>query len=162
MLNILLGRRQNLNTFGVVNLMESKAIKHVAIYLRKSRDDGEFEDVLSKHRDTLLALVGSRNWTYRLYEEVASGEKIEARKETQKLLRHVEDKLYDGVFVMDIDRLGRGENKDWALIKDTFLNSETVIITPSKIYDLEVDNDDVSFDLCPSSPELSIKRLSTE
>ncbi|WP_415841123.1 hypothetical protein, partial [Paenibacillus typhae] len=22
---------------------------------------------------------------------------------------------------MDIDRLGRGENKDWALIKDTFL-----------------------------------------
>lgn len=48
---------------------------------------------------------------------------------------------------MVIDHLGRGENKDWALIKDTFLNSETVIITPSnKIYDLEVNNDDVSFD----------------
>jgi site-specific DNA recombinase len=139
--------------------MENKEIKHVAIYLRKSRDDGEFEDVLSKHRDTLLALVGSRNWTYRLYEEVASGEKIEARKEMQKLLRHVEDKLYDGVVVMDIDRLGRGENKDWALIKDTFLNSETVIITPSKIYDLEVDNDDVSFDFMSIFARIEYKTI---
>ncbi|MBW4081257.1 recombinase family protein [Paenibacillus sp. S150] len=139
--------------------MENKEIKHVAIYLRKSRDDGEFEDVLSKHRDTLLALVGSWNWTYRLYEEVASGEKIEARKEMKKLLRHVEDKLYDGVVVMDIDRLGRGENKDWALIKDTFLNSETVIITPSKIYDLEVDNDDVSFDFMSIFARIEYKTI---
>ncbi|MFF2016083.1 recombinase family protein [Paenibacillus sp. NPDC058177] len=112
MLNILFGWRQKFNTFGVETIMESKTIKHVAVYLRKSRDDGEFEDVLSKHRDTLLTLVENRNWTYRLYEEVASGEKIESRKEMQKLLRHVEDKLYDGVVVMDIDRLGRGENKD--------------------------------------------------
>jgi len=97
----------------------------IAVYLRKSRDEGEFEDVLSKHRDTLLALVNNRNWSYRLYEEVASGEKIESRKEMQKLLHHVEDKMYDGVVVMDIDRLGRGENKDWALIKDTFLYIES-------------------------------------
>ncbi|BBH19381.1 hypothetical protein Back11_07260 [Paenibacillus baekrokdamisoli] len=139
--------------------MESKTIKHVAVYLRKSRDDGEFEDVLSKHRDTLLALVENRNWTYRLYEEVASGEKIESRKEMQKLLRHVEDQLYDGVVVMDIDRLGRGENKDWALIKDTFLNSETVIITPNKIYDLEIDNDDVSFDFMSIFARIEYKTI---
>lgn len=55
--------------------MERKTIKHVDVYLKKSRDDGEFEDVLSKHRDTLLAMVENRNWTYRLYEEMASGEK---------------------------------------------------------------------------------------
>ncbi|MEK3660257.1 recombinase family protein [Paenibacillus sp. FSL F4-0236] len=139
--------------------MESKTIKHVAVYLRKSRDDGEFEDVLSKHRDTLLTLVENRNWTYRLYEEVASGEKIESRKEMQKLLRHVEDQLYDGVVVMDIDRLGRGENKDWALIKDTFLNSETVIITPNKIYDLEIDNDDVSFDFMSIFARIEYKTI---
>ncbi|KOP67489.1 hypothetical protein AMS62_21275 [Bacillus sp. FJAT-18019] len=89
-------------------------------------------------------MVENRNWTYRLYEKVASGEKIESRKEMQKLLRHVEDQLYDGVVVMD--RLGRGENKDWALIKDMFLNSETVIITPNKVSDLEIDNDGESFD----------------
>lgn len=60
--------------------------------------------------------------------------------------------------VMDIDRLGRGENKDWALIKDTFLNSETVIITPSKIYDLEVENDDVSFDFMSIFARIEYKR----
>lgn len=86
--------------------MKDKMIRHVAVYLRKSRDDGEFEDVLSKHRDTLLALVSNKNWTYKLYEEVASGEKIESRKEMQRLLGHVEEQLYDGVVVMDIDRLG--------------------------------------------------------
>ncbi|MFC5405519.1 recombinase family protein [Cohnella soli] len=139
--------------------MESKQIKHVAVYLRKSRDEGEFDDVLSKHRDTLLALVNNRNWSYRLYEEVASGEKIESRKEMQKLLRHVEDKMYDGVVVMDIDRLGRGENKDWALIKDTFLYSETVIITPNKIFDLEEDNDDVSFDFMSIFARLEYKTI---
>lgn len=77
----------------------------------------------------------------------------------QKLLRHVEDQLYDGVVVMDIDRLGRGENKDWALIKDTFLNSETVIITPNKIYDLEIDNDDVSFDFMSIFARIEYKTI---
>lgn len=124
MLNILLERQQKFNRFGVETIMESKTIKHVAVYLRKSRDDGKFEDVLSKHRDTLLTLVENRNWTYRLYEKVASGEKIESRKEMQKFLRHVEFQLYYGVVVMDIDRLGRGENKDWALIKDPFLTQK--------------------------------------
>ncbi|WP_339291397.1 recombinase family protein [Paenibacillus sp. FSL E2-0201] len=92
-------------------------------------------------------------------QELASGEKIESRKEMQKLLRHVEDKLYYGVVVMDIDRLGRGENKDWALIKDTFLNSETVIITPNKIYDLEIDNDDVSFDFMSIFARIEYKTI---
>ncbi|MEK3723581.1 hypothetical protein [Paenibacillus sp. FSL H8-0034] len=50
-------------------MIEDKQIKHVAVYLRKSRDDGDYEDVLSKHRDILLAIVNSKNWTYRLYEE---------------------------------------------------------------------------------------------
>ncbi|MEK8214570.1 recombinase family protein [Paenibacillus sp. FSL L8-0463] len=139
--------------------MKDKMIRHVAVYLRKSRDDGEFEDVLSKHRDTLLALVSNKNWTYKLYEEVASGEKIESRKEMQRLLRHVEEQLYDGVVVMDIDRLGRGENKDWALIKDTFLNSDTLIITPNKVYDLDVDNDDVSFDFMSIFARMEYKTI---
>lgn len=39
-------------------------IKHVAIYLRKSRDEGEYDDVLSKHRDTLVPYAKVREWTY--------------------------------------------------------------------------------------------------
>ncbi|MNB74635.1 hypothetical protein D3C81_1141370 [compost metagenome] len=80
----------------------------------------------------------------------------------RKLLWHVEAKLYDGVVVVDIDRLGRGENKDWSLIKDTFWNSETGIITPSKITIWKRKMTMYRLILCPSSPELSIKRLSAE
>jgi site-specific DNA recombinase len=140
-------------------MKDRKLIKQVAIYLRKSRDDGESEDVLSKHRDTLLAFVQERKWTYQLYEEVVSGEKIESRKEMQKLLRDVEDKLYDGVLVMDIDRLGRGDHKDWAVIKDAFLHSDTLIITPSRNYDLEEDADDMQFDFLSIFAKLEYKTI---
>jgi site-specific DNA recombinase len=36
---------------------EQDNIRHVAIYLRKSRDEGEYDGVLSKHRDTVFALI---------------------------------------------------------------------------------------------------------
>ncbi|HWQ41842.1 MAG TPA: recombinase family protein [Desulfosporosinus sp.] len=87
-------------------------IKQVAIYLRKSRDEGEYDDVLAKHRDALLAIANNQGWTYRLYEEIGSGESIAKRKKMQQLLNHVDEGRYDGVLVMDIDRLGRGEHAD--------------------------------------------------
>ena len=121
-------------------------IKHVAIYLRKSRDEGEYDDVLSKHRDTLVAIAKARNWTYELYQEIRSGESIAKRKEMQKLLAHVDEGLYDGVLVMDIDRLGRGEHADWAEICKAFLYTDTYIITPQKIYDLSQEQDEMLFD----------------
>jgi len=42
---------------------QNKHIKNVAIYLRKSRDDGETDDVLVKHRDTLVNYAQEKNWT---------------------------------------------------------------------------------------------------
>jgi len=48
------------------------------------------------------------------YEEIGSGESIDKRKKMQQLLTHVDEGYYDGVLVMDIDRLGRGEHADWA------------------------------------------------
>ncbi|WP_317956048.1 recombinase family protein [Paenibacillus chitinolyticus] len=99
-------------------------------------------------------------WAYRLYEEVTSGERVEARKEIQKLLWQLEDQLYDRVLVMDIDRLNRGENKELAIIKVTFfLKSETVIITLNKIR-IGIYNDDVSFDFMSILPGWNTRRLS--
>lgn len=121
-------------------------IKHVAIYLRKSRDEGENADVLSKHRDTLVAYARSRDWTYKLYEEIGSGESIAKRTKIKQLLAHVDDGLYDGVLVMDIDRLGRGNHEDWAIICKAFYLTETFIITPQKIYDLSQEQDEMLFD----------------
>ena len=100
-------------------------IKHVAIYLRKSRDESEYDDVLSKHRDTLVAIAEARSWTYTLYEEIDSGESIDKRIKIQQLLAHIEANRYDGVMVMDIDRLGRGNVTDWAIICSALLKSYT-------------------------------------
>ncbi len=121
-------------------------IKHVAIYLRKSRDEGEYDDVLSKHRDTLVSYANAQKWTYQLYEEIGSGESIAKRKKMQQLLAHVDDGRYDGVLVMDIDRLGRGDHADWAEICKTFLYTDTYVITPQKIYDLSQEQDEMLFD----------------
>lgn len=86
------------HTEGVTNL-----IKQVATYLRKSRDNND-DDVLSKHRDTLMELCQSQKWNYKIYEEIASGERLAYRPVIQDVLETVEDGAYDAVLVMDIDR----------------------------------------------------------
>lgn len=121
-----------------------KKIKHVAIYLRKSRDEGDNIDVLSKHRDALVTFVETKNWTYEILEEVASGESITKRPQMQVLLNNVEDGCYDGIVVVEFDRLTRGSYADLGLIEDAFKSSGTLIITPSKTYDLEDDSDDLT------------------
>jgi site-specific DNA recombinase len=121
-----------------------KKIKHVAIYLRKSRDEGENVDVLSKHRDALVTFVERNHWTYEIFEEIASGESILRRPQMQTLLKNVEEGCYDGVVVVDFDRLSRGSYADLGLIEEAFKSSGTLIITPSKTYDLEDDSDDLT------------------
>lgn len=123
-------------------------IKQVAIYLRKSRDKKEDDDVLSKHRDTLVELCHSNKWDYKMYEEIASGERLAYRPVIQDMLEAVEDGSYDAVLVMDIDRLGRGNNKDWGVIYENFCNDQhnTLIVTPQKTYDLTVDADEMMVD----------------
>lgn len=121
-----------------------KTIKHVAIYLRKSRDDGEYEDVLSKHRDALTSFVENKGWSYEIFEEIASGESIMKRPQMQRLLSRIEDGEYDGVVVVDFDRLSRGSYADLGMIEEAFKSSGTLIITPQKTYDLEDDSDDLT------------------
>ncbi len=121
---------------------------NVAMYLRKSRADleaeqiGEFE-TLAKHKAVLLDVAKKRNLNIvNIKEEIVSGDSIINRPEMIKLLQEVEDKKYDAVLVMDIDRLGRGGMKDQGLILETFKYSNTKIITPQKVYDLEDDLDE--------------------
>lgn len=109
-------------------------ITHVAVYLRKSRDDKE-ADALEKHRMTLLEYVERQKWTYELYEEIGSGESILQRDEMRRLLSDVEDSKFDGVLVMYVDRLSRGRFSDVGMIQETFSKSATLIITPDRSYD---------------------------
>lgn len=117
------------------------------IYLRKSRTDEELErtlgegETLIKHRKALLKFAKEKGLNIvDIKEEIVSGDSIFFRPQMQILLKEVAAKKYTGVLVMDIDRLGRGGMKDQGTILETFKDSKTLIITPSKTYDL---NDDI-------------------
>ncbi|MGM9988302.1 MAG: recombinase family protein [Bacillaceae bacterium] len=114
-----------------------ESIKDVALLLRKSRG---LEEDLEKHKQDLIELCINNNWRYTIYEELGTSTEIEYRPEMQKLLDDINDDLYDGVLVVDKDRLSR-ESTGQALINKTLMDNDCLIITPNKIYDLNNESD---------------------
>ena len=137
-----------------------------AEYLRKSRmEEGlDTEEVLAKHRQALSQYAAANDiHIIETYYEVKSGESLYARPEMLRLLEDVEAGKYDAVLVMDLDRLSRGRMKDQGIILDAFRDSDTLIITPDKTYDLsdEIDDELAEFKTFMSRREYKIinKRL---
>lgn len=131
------------------------------IYLRKSRKDLEVErngggDTLARHRETLLALARrlGLNVTY-IYKEVVSGDTIAERPQMQKLLDAVEQNLWKGVLVTEIARLARGDTVDQGIVARAVRYSNTLIVTPEKIYypEDEFDEEYMEFGLFMSRQE---------
>ena len=126
-----------------------------AVYLRKSRADLEAEamgqgETLARHRAALLDYAARHGLEIgAVYEEIISGESIDARPKMKQLLREVEQGRWAGVLCMDIDRLARGNSADQARVSNTFRISGTLIITPSKVYDQSRESDEeyVDFEL---------------
>jgi DNA invertase Pin-like site-specific DNA recombinase len=120
-------------------------VRYVAIYIRKSRAES-LED-LEKHRIVLIDLCKRNNFKYVEYMEVGTSDSIDLRPKICKLLKEVEEGMYDAVCVVEYDRLGRGDLGEQDRIKKAFQKSNTLIITPDKIYDLNDDIDDTYADL---------------
>lgn len=122
------------------------------IYLRKSRKDLEAEqagqgETLARHERTLLSLARQRNLIIgNIYREIVSGESIAARPVMQKLLKEVESGIWDGVLVMEIERLARGDTIDQGTVQRAFQYSNTYIITPQKTYDPSNEFDEEYFE----------------
>lgn len=133
-----------------------------AIYLRKSRKDLEAEahgdgETLARHRAALLANAKRMGRTVtEIYAEVVSGDSIAARPEMQRLMKDVEAGMYEGVHVMEVERLARGDSLDQGLVARAFKYSGTLIITPVKTYDPnnEFDEEYFEFGLFMSRREL--------
>lgn len=113
------------------------------LYLRKSRADNEYEAVeetLAKHerqlQDFAIRLLGNRIPEHNIFREVVSGETIQDRPDIQKILSLIESSSVCGVFVIDPQRLSRGDWEDGGKILSSFKYSDTLILTPAKIYDL--------------------------
>lgn len=137
------------------------------IYLRKSRKDMELErsanyDTLTRHRNTLIELAHKQLLPIsEIYEEVVSGDSIAARPQMQRLLNDVASGKWDGVLVMEIERLARGDTSDQGIVANTFTYSNTLIITPAKTFNPadEFDQEYFEFGLYMSRREYkTIKR----
>ncbi len=126
--------------------MENNIISNMeryAKYLRKSRKDMEAEahgagETLKKHEiilDNLSNSLGIKREQIDVFREVVSGDSIASRPVMQQLLELVEQGVYKGVFVVEVERLARGNTLDQGTVANAFQYSNTKIITPIKIYD---------------------------
>ncbi|HEX3039059.1 MAG TPA: recombinase family protein, partial [Caproiciproducens sp.] len=117
-----------------------------AMYLRKSRAEeitDTVDETLKRHRETLTEFAEKCGIDITgIYEEVVSGESLFARPQMLRLLADVENRRYDAVLCMDIDRLGRGAMSDQGVILETLKSTQTKIITPRKVYDLSNEMDE--------------------
>lgn len=149
----------NLNTFLQVmnlplNLSVDEILEMLIIYLRKSRKDMDYfkdesiEKTLQRHekelQDFIISIFGKPIPEHNIYREVASGDTIEDRPVIQEVLSIIEEDDKKGVICIEIERLARGNTMDQGIIAQTFQYTNTKIITPFKIYNLD-NEDDLSY-----------------
>lgn len=143
-----------------------------AMYLRKSRADIELEaiskeETLARHKDMLYTLAERHNILPSqivVYHEIVSGESLDDRPEALRLLQDVHARKYKGVLVVEVERLARGNTKDQGEVAEAFQFSDTLIITPAKVYDPnnEFDQEYFEFGLFMSRREYKTLRRRME
>ena len=81
-----------------------------------------------------------------VYQEVVSGESISDRPQVQLLLDRLRSGSIAGVYVMELERLARGDTIDQGTIARAFKFSGAKIITPTKVYDPNNEFDEEYFE----------------
>ena len=137
------------------NYIEEYGIKpeNVLDYLRKSRADDPLlsvEEVLAKH-EQILDEWAERNLGAKVpeenkYREVVSGETIADRPEVQKVLKLIESPKIKAVLIVEVQRLSRGDLEDAGRLIKLLRFTNTLVITPQKIYDLRDEYDRDAFE----------------
>jgi len=139
------------------------------IYLRKSRSDEEVErylkmtnpdiskeeldkEILKRHEDQIQVYaketIGFKIPEKNIRREVKSGGELEEREVMKSIMLDIEDENILGVFVLDIDRIGRPDALDTGLLIQAFELTDTKIFvaTPPKIWDLSNEFDKEYFE----------------
>lgn len=122
------------------------------LYLRKSRADMEAEargegETLARHEKLLLELAKRDGYNVtQIYREIVSGETIAARPVMQQLLKEVEQGVWTGVLVVEVERLARGDTIDQGIVAQAFKYGNACIITPLKVYDPTNEYDEEYFE----------------
>ena len=122
------------------------------MYLRKSREDEELEkyedfDTLARH-EKLLTDFAKKNGIQigHIYREVVSGDSIAEREEVQKMLKAIEEGVWAGTLLVEVERLARGDTIDQGTVANTFKYAHAKIITPIKTYDPDNEFDEEYFE----------------
>lgn len=117
-------------------------------YLRKSRSDDPtltVDEVLANHELELNEYaekhMGGRVPESQVYREVASSETIDDRPEMLRILKAIESPRIKAVLVREPQRLSRGDLEDAGRIIKIFRYTNTLVVTPQRIYDLRDDMD---------------------
>lgn len=124
------------------------ASSDILCYLRKSRSDDPLmstSEVLARHEEilddwcqkNLGALVPEGN----KYREVVSGESLTDRPEIQLVLKRMESPAIKALLCVEPQRLTRGDLEDVGRIMKLFKYTNTLVITPQRVYDLHDDYD---------------------
>jgi DNA invertase Pin-like site-specific DNA recombinase len=122
-------------------------------YLRKSRADHEAEargeeDTYARHERILLDLAKRYGIiiTKMYREKPITGERISQRPEMIQLLEDVENRMWRGVLVVEVERLARGDTMDQGIVAQAFKYSDTLIVTPMRVYDPSRPEDEEYFE----------------
>lgn len=122
-------------------------------YLRKSRTDDptlSVEEVLSKHEAILdewaIKNLGAKVPEENKYREVVSGETIADRPEVQKVLKLIESPKIKAILIVEVQRLSRGDLEDCGRLIKLLRYTNTLVITPQKVYDLRDEYDRDAFE----------------
>ena len=149
---------------GFTGLTLEELIDAFIIYLRKSRSDEEVEryikmtnpdiskeeldkEILKRHENQIQAYaketLGFKIPEKNIRREVKSGGTLEDREVMQDVMIEIENPKVLGVFVVDIDRIGRPDALDTGLLIQAFevTNTKILVATPPKIWDLTDDFD---------------------
>lgn len=144
---------------GFAGLSIEELIDSFIIYLRKSRKDDEVEkyikadnpniskeeldkEILRRHEVEIQAyakqLLGFKIPEKNIYREIKSGGDLEERPVMNEVMMLIEDPKILGVFVYDIERVGRPDTLDTGLLIQAFelTNTKILVACPQKIWDL--------------------------
>lgn len=127
--------------------------EEILLYLRKSRTDDptlDVAEVLARH-ETILDDYAVKAWGRKIpdenkYREIVSGETIDARPELLRILKSIETPRIKAVLIVEVQRLGRPDLEDIGRLSKLFRYTNTLIITPSKTFDLSNEYDREAFE----------------
>lgn len=122
--------------------------EEVIDYLRKSRSDDPtltVEEVLAKHEAILDewaekhlgGVVPEEN----KYREVVSGETLKERPEINRVIKRIESPKIKAIKIVEPQRLTRGDLEDIGRIMKLLKHTNTLVITPNRIYNLHDEYD---------------------